>query len=127
MELQNIFNHTHLMKKVRPNFKSPRPRYFFKEWRKYRGLTQEGLADIIGVTTSSISQLETGKQGFTDSTLMALAEALNCEPADFLMRNPLDDEAPWSIWETLKPDQKKQTIRFLKSFGVHEDQKKTGS
>ena len=76
-------------KKVQTRFK-PRPqRYFFKEWRKHRGYTQEELAEMIGLTAPSISQLETGKQGFTDSTLEAIAEALNCGPGDLLMRNPL--------------------------------------
>lgn len=60
------------------------------------------MAEIVGVTASTISQLETGKQGFTDSTLVALAEALSCTPGDLLMRNPLDKDAPWSIWESVK-------------------------
>lgn len=62
-------------KKVTPIPKPSHPRFFFREWRKYRGLNQEALAEIVGVTTSTISQLETGKQGFTDSTLVALADA----------------------------------------------------
>lgn len=68
---------------------SRKTRFFFKEWRKYRGHTQDELAALVGVSTSSISQLETGKQGFTDSTLIALAEALKCSPGELLIRNPL--------------------------------------
>lgn len=56
-------------KKVTPIPKPSHPRFFFREWRKYRGLNQEALAEIVGVTTSTISQLETGKQGFTDFRL----------------------------------------------------------
>jgi transcriptional regulator with XRE-family HTH domain len=91
-----------MSKKVTPNFKTPKARYFFREWRKYRGFTQEELAELVGVTPSSISQLETGKQGFTDTTLEALATALNCSPGDLLMRNPMDHDAPWSIWDNVK-------------------------
>jgi transcriptional regulator with XRE-family HTH domain len=105
-----------MAKKVQPRFKAPRPRFYFREWRKHRGYTQDALADMIGVTTSTISQLETGKQGFTDSTLIALADALKCSPGDLLMRNPLDAEAPWSIWDNIKPEDRPQAIKTLESF-----------
>jgi len=97
------------MTKVTPNFKQERPTYYFKQWRKYRGLTQEMLAERIHATPSTISQLETGKQGFTNSTLEALAEALNCQPGDLLMRDPLN--GIWSIQDQLlkaAPEKQKQ-------------------
>lgn len=91
-----------MAKPITPVPKPPRPQFFFKEWRKHRGYNQEELAEIVGVTASTISQLENGKQGFTDSTLIGLAEALACEPGDLLMRNPLDQDAPWSLWDSVK-------------------------
>jgi transcriptional regulator with XRE-family HTH domain len=91
-----------MTKKVIPLPKPAHPRFFFREWRKHRGYNQEDLAALVGVTPSTISQLETGKQGFTDSTLTALSEALACSPGDLLMRNPLDQDAPWSLWDTVK-------------------------
>lgn len=113
-----------MTKRVVPHLKPAKPRYFFKEWRKHRGFTQEELAEVVGVTASSISQLETGKQGFTDTTLVALADALSCGPGDLLMRNPLDKEAPWSVWDNLKnapPEQRRQI------FAVVETMLKTGT
>lgn len=74
--------------KVRPQFKERRRRYYFKEWRKHRGLTQQQLAERVDLSVSSISQLETGEQGFSEGTLEALAFALRCEPGDLLSRNP---------------------------------------
>lgn len=67
-------------------------RFFFKEWRKHRRLTQDELAAMVGVSASSISQLETGKQGFTDTTLIALSDALQCSPGDLLSINPLNND-----------------------------------
>lgn len=99
-----------------PHPKPQKPRNFFRAWRKHRGFTQEQLAGMIGVATASISQLETGKQGYTDSTLAALADALSCEPADLLMRNPLDSQAPWTIWNKLEPNQKRQFMAILETF-----------
>lgn len=108
-----------MTQKVTPHPKPQRPRYFFKEWRKYRGYTQEDLAAIVGVTPSSISQLETGKQGFTDTTLAALADALSCSPGDLLMRNPLDQDAPWSIWDNVKhapAEQRKAIVAVVETM-----------
>lgn len=113
-----------MAKRVTPHPKPDKPRYFFKEWRKFRGLNQEELADLVGVTASSISQLETGKQGFSDTTLAALAEALSCSPADLLMRNPADEDAPWSIWDNVKKAPKEQRRAIV---AVVETMLKTGS
>lgn len=93
-----------------------RRRTFIKEWRQHRGLTQDQLADRIGVATSTISQLEKGRQGYSQATLEALAEALQCEPADLLMRNPLKEDAMWSIWEALDPPAKNQVLEIAKTF-----------
>jgi transcriptional regulator with XRE-family HTH domain len=114
--------------RVKSRLKEPqRRRHFIKEWRKARGLTQEQLAERIGVAVSTISQLETMKQGYSQPTLEAIADALNCEPADLLMRKPpsknSDDPSDgiWSIWETLDPPAKIQAVKILETF------KKTGT
>lgn len=113
-----------MTKKVVPRPKPLKRPFFFREWRKHRGHTQEELANIVGVTAATISQLEAGKQGFTDTTLLALADALACQPGDLLMRNPLDTDAPWSIWDNVKksPDVKRQAI-----VAVVETMLKTGT
>lgn len=108
-----------MKKTVTSRLKLTHRRYFFREWRKSRGLTQEELADRIGVSTSTISQLETGKQGFTDTTLALLADALSCSPGDLLMRNPLDKEAPWSIWDTVQradPGKKREIVAVVETM-----------
>ncbi len=104
------------MTKVTPNFKQERPAYFFKQWRKHRGLTQEMLAERIGVSPPTISQIEKGKQGFTNSTLEALAWALNCSPGDLLMRDPTKPNNIWTIQEQLMkatPEQQRQITDFV--------------
>ena len=93
--------------------KLSRPRHFIREWRRHRDMSQEELAAAIGVTTGSISHLETGKMGFTQATLEALATALNCQPADLIMRNPLDTEAIWSLWESAAPNEKAKIIEMM--------------
>ncbi len=55
-------------------------------WRKYRGLTQEQLAKVVGVTKQYIGQMEKGRdvRGKLE-TLRAVADALKVD---------LDDIAP---------------------------------
>jgi transcriptional regulator with XRE-family HTH domain len=77
-------------------------RHYVREWRKFRGLTQERLAERTPFTTGAISQLETGRTKYTQDMLEALADALQCTPADLLMRDPLREGAVWSIEDQLK-------------------------
>lgn len=107
------------MGKVKPRFKSGPPRHFIRSWRKYRGYTLEGLAEEVGVTHSAIQQLETGRTNYTQPMLEALAEVLHCTPADLIMRNPLDEESPWSImevWEKADAEKRRQMTRVLQAF-----------
>lgn len=59
-------------------------RLYIRERRKKTGDSQETLAEKVGVSTATISNLETGRNGFTDKTLAAIAAALNCHPSDLL-------------------------------------------
>lgn len=102
------------MKRVRPIPKLPRrQRLFLREWRTYRGLTQERLAERAGLTQGLISQLERNASDYTGETLAALANALGCEPVDLLIRNPMDVTAPWSIWETVRDMQPTEQVQAL--------------
>jgi transcriptional regulator with XRE-family HTH domain len=87
------------------------PKFHFREWRKFREKTQEDLASEVGLSASSISQLETGKQGFTGDTLIAFARALNCHPGELLLCNPLDPDGFWHLFrkaEALKGLERKR-------------------
>jgi len=76
-----------------------RQRWFLKEWRKHKGLSQEKLAEKLGIHKGDISNLEKGKRRYNQDILEALADALECEPADLIMRNPADPDNIWSIWD----------------------------
>ena len=91
-----------------------------KKWRKYRSnMTQERLAERTGLSQGMISQLENGKSDYTGGMLEILADALQCDPPDLIMRNPLEPDAIWSIWDALKdlkPAQQRQGVRLLKAL-----------
>ena len=74
------------------------------------------LAERSDVPAAMISLLENGEIDYTGELLERLATALSCEPADLLMRSPLDSDTPWKIWNNLKPQQRKQAIRLMKAL-----------
>ena len=96
-------------------------RWFLKQWRKHRGYTQERLAEMTNLSKPYISQLESGVRQFTHETLVVLAEALSCDPADLIMRDPSEPDGIWSVWETLSGPQRRQVVEIAKTL------KKTGT
>jgi transcriptional regulator with XRE-family HTH domain len=103
----------------------PKPRRFrptfIAQWREFRTLTQEQLAARLDMTQSHLSMLENGKRGYTQETLEAIADALQTDVASLLMRNPMADEAIWSIWEQAKPGERQMIVEIAKTIA------KTGS
>lgn len=106
----------HLVCMKRTRSAKTKRRIYIKEWRKSRELTQEQLAERLGTTHTTIGRLERGVIPYDRIWLEALAEALRCEPADLIMRNPLDPEGIWSIWENLSPPQKQQAVAVIQAL-----------
>jgi DNA-binding XRE family transcriptional regulator len=48
-----------------------------KVWREYRGLSQQQVANMIGISTSYLSQIEAGKRTGSTEVLAAIAKALD--------------------------------------------------
>jgi transcriptional regulator with XRE-family HTH domain len=96
--------------------------HYIKEWRKHRGLTQEQLAERIGIARSYLTKIERGTRRYDQPFLEAAADALRCDPGDIITRNPTDPESIWSIWDTLTPLERQQAvavIRAIRGTGTH--------
>lgn len=91
-------------------------RTFIRQWREYRNLSQERLAERVGKSVGLISLVERGKSPYTQGLLESLAMALGCEPVDLLIRNPIDPDGIWTIWDTLEPPEKRQAVEVLKAI-----------
>jgi transcriptional regulator with XRE-family HTH domain len=79
-------------------------------------LTQEALAQRVGISRASLANIETGRQSVLVHQLYALAAALDLAPEDFLLHAP--DSAARAEWEQILPDdlkplQKNQIARLL--------------
>ncbi len=89
---------------------------FIRQWRTYRGLTLEQLADRIEMTASHLSMLERGLRGYTQETLEIIAYALQTDPASLLMRDPSDAEAIGSIWDDASEGEKRQIVEVAEAL-----------
>lgn len=76
------------MAKAQTSAPSTKVGHFIREWRKHRGLTLEALAEKVGLTHGSISQLERGEINYTQPTLEAIASALGCNAGELIMAPP---------------------------------------
>jgi transcriptional regulator with XRE-family HTH domain len=75
-------------------------RTFLKEWREYRGLTQEAAAERLNISRTLLSKIENAKSPYTQGFMEAAAEAYGCEVPDLIMRDP--HSPVWSIYDTLR-------------------------
>ena len=93
-----------------------RHRHFVREWRKFRGLTQERLAERTPFTTGAISQLETGRTKYTQDMIEALAIALDCEPGDLLSKDPNMEGEIIDLMRHLPESKKGDVIAILRAL-----------
>jgi|SRR6185369_17156591 len=95
--------------------KRARRRTFIKQWREYRNLTQDELAERLETSKASISRIEGGQQAYTQDFLEACADALMTDPASLLMRNPADEEAVWSLWDKAKVGERQMIEEIVRT------------
>ena len=111
--------HPVYMGKVISRLKPDRPPHFLREWRKHREMTLEAAAGAVGEITgdgfthASLSRIERGKQPYSQPQLEALAAIYRTDPGSLLMRNPLDPDAIWSLWDQAKTAEQRTMIRNL--------------
>lgn len=74
-----------------PKVRKPTPslgRTFLREWRTFRELTQEKVAEAVGVNRAHISKIENGRAAYNQPLLEKLAALYRCTPGDLLDRDP---------------------------------------
>lgn len=70
----------------------PFSQHFLYDWREHRKLTQEELADRIGMSHPSVQRMETSNQALTQKVLDKLAVALHTTRGSILDRKPNVDD-----------------------------------
>lgn len=71
----------------------------------------------VSMSKGSLSRIENGEQPYSQPILEALAQALDCEPGDLIMRDP--NSPLWSILDNLKaltPEQQRTVAVMVETL-----------
>lgn len=102
-----------------PSVRKPRPRLrrtYLREWRDYRGLTQEQACERIDIERSTLSRIERGEVPYSQGLLEAAAIAYGCEPWDLLHVNPKVEGDVLDMIDRFRqagPDEQRDALDFL--------------
>lgn len=96
--------------------KKKRGSHFIREWRLYRDMSQDELAEQLGATKGTISRIENGHLPYTQDFLEACADVLGTDVVSLIARDPNESDAIWSIWERAKPAIRRQIIDVAKAL-----------
>lgn len=101
---------------LRHNAAMSSQRHFLRAWRKFRGYSQVRLAEMIGCDQSVVSKVETFKKPYDQEYLEKAASALSVDVPDLLIRDPTDPDGLWSIYDQLRPVERKQLVEIGKTL-----------
>lgn len=92
-----------------------------KELRKRKGLTQEGLAELIQMEQNSISVMESGRNFPTLGTLEKIAQVLDVNLSDFFNYDYIEDidvikASTEDIISKMDDKQLRQLFKYVKSI-----------
>jgi transcriptional regulator with XRE-family HTH domain len=110
-------------------------RHFLREWREFKGLTLEELAERVEtlgaernqqptadltfpdtMTHVTLSRIENGKQPYKQQLLEILADIYGTDPASLVSRNPFHEDQVQSIWDRIPEEQREQAKAILLTF-----------
>ncbi len=91
-----------------------------KTAREKKGLTQEQLAEILGVTPNHISEIERGISGLSIPSLMGINQHLDIS-ADYILYGRLIEDSSNPIHAKLKELSPSQTLAVEKMIEIFAD------
>jgi len=73
-----------------------------KALRLARGLTQDAVAEALGIASKNVQRLEAGRQNLTLKTLSHVADVLDVEPYELLTAAPTEAQSELSLRRALR-------------------------
>ncbi len=105
-----------MTKKVKSR-KRNAPLHYLRQWREFRELSQEQLADAVGTTKGVISLIESGNRGLSDKWARRLAPALRTRPGWLLDHDPNSIPSDLlEVWSAIPVERQSQAIKVLETF-----------
>lgn len=97
-----------------------------RDIRRQRGITQEGLAEAVGVSRSAVAQWETGRAGQVTGNLTRVADVLSVHVAVLLGANPRgappsklsgDEMALLRLYKEAGAKEKQELLKLARRLG----------
>jgi len=108
-----------MARRKRPNDVTLEPTYF-RDWRKFRKLTLEQVADQMGIDPTSISRLERGEAPYDQYSLQQLATIYRCSIPELLYSDPIrpkpDEELAKLVGRLYNPEHKRAVKAMIEVF-----------
>lgn len=90
---------------------------YLEAWRRFRGFTQEALAEKLDTTSSVISYLEQGERGLSAKWLRRLAVVLETTPGMILDHDPTELDADViDMWAHAPRDKQRQIAEITRTL-----------
>ena len=94
-----------------------KPPHYLREWRKFRHMTQQELADALDTSKSVISDMERGELQLSPKWLRRIAPILDTQPGYILDHDPNElNNDIIDIWAHIDAKDRDQAARVLRSF-----------
>ncbi len=87
-------------------------KWFTREWRIKKGLSQDQLAEMLDTNRGQISKLERGDLRMNDDWIAGIASAMGIEPSD-LLRDPADPPSLMDVLRHLSAEQEQKIREFI--------------
>ncbi|MDG4889993.1 MULTISPECIES: helix-turn-helix transcriptional regulator [unclassified Mesorhizobium] len=100
-----------------------------RQRRKKQNLTQEKLAPLVGLSRTSLANIESGRQKLLVHQLFAFASALGLEPPDLLPRpaRPVVGQNDMKFSQQLSASQRAQLAQMLADKPIVPAEGETGA
>lgn len=106
-----------MAKRKKPARNKEKPLHHLKEWREFRKLTQQQLADAVDTDKSVISLIENGGMGLTDKWARRFATPLRTRAGLIIDYDPNDlPTSILEIWANIPEEARPQAETILKTF-----------
>lgn len=102
---------------VMPPVKKPirkRNPHFIREWREFRGLTQEQVANRLDISATTVGRIENNVVPYNQDFLEEAAIALQCDPWDLLHRDPRKEGEVIDLMRRLDERERAEAANFIR-------------
>lgn len=89
---------------------------FIRAWRVHRGLTQQALAERIGIARSYLSMIESGARPASSHILGSAAAVLGCTLEELIARDPTEPDDLVVLLSGLSTHERMRGLAALKAM-----------